>query len=136
MIPRVKRQGFLSFLSLPNNSHNQISAHGQQQVTLLHRDGEAQTIMLLTGTHPAGSHQHPSSDRSGCGTGVNIAGFPHRQPGPLTFVCLRVRVLDVGREFRENVHSRCVGLGTASCQTRTPGQTESLRNVHIRKSLE
>lgn len=40
MIPRDKRQSFLSFLSSPNYSHNQISAHGRQQVTLLHRDRE------------------------------------------------------------------------------------------------
>lgn len=45
------------------------------------------------------------------------------QAGPLTFVGLRVGVLDVGRELRENVHSGRVGLGIASRQSRAPAQT-------------
>lgn len=92
---------------------------GQQQVTSVHRGGEAQTVMLLPGAEEAaaGKHLHGRLTTS-------------TRAGSLTFVGLGVGVLDVGRELGENVHSGRVGLGIASGQSRAPGETDGWRKVH------
>lgn len=52
----------------------------------------------------------------------------------LTFIGLRVGVLDVSGEFGENIHACCVGLRVTSSQTRIPEPTERSMKIHIRSS--
>lgn len=53
---------------------------------------------------------------------------------PLTFIGLRVWVLDVSGEFGENIHACCVGLWVASSQTGIPKQSERSMMINIHSS--